>query len=168
MPDDQQNPGNDSQKLWDDADFDSAKAKSLVTNLRADIAKLKEDQAALVAERDGIQEKLDGANTTIEELQATVSLTDSRVQEKEAVLLGIQTLREKEDLLEDSGLPRSYAKYVQGEDSDSWKTAVAELAELRGAGQSTFKQDPAQAPNPPAPPTRDDVARTVFSSLDNN
>lgn len=167
MPDDQQNAGDDAQELWDDADFDSAKAKSLVKNLRADITKLKEDQAALVAERDGIQGKLDGANTTIEELQATVSLTDSRVQEKEAELLGIQTLRQKEDLLEDSGLPRSYAKYVQGEDKDSWKAAVTELAELRGAGQSTFKQDPAQAPNEPTPPTRADVARTVFSSLDN-
>ncbi|UEJ82648.1 hypothetical protein Bra3105_17745 [Brachybacterium halotolerans subsp. kimchii] len=152
----------DQQKPWgDDSEFDAEKAWTLIQNLRGDVDRLKADKTALAQERDDAVKARDESTKTVEELQATVQLTDDAVKSKESELSELATIRAKENLLIDAGLPRKYAPQVVGDDEEAWKNAVQSLAELRGETPQERRLDPAQAADP-AEPSADAVAKQFF------
>lgn len=151
----------EQQKPWEDGEFDAEKAWTLIQNLRGDVDRLKADKAALAQERDETAKARDEATKTVEELQATVQLTDDAVKSKESELSELSTIRTKENLLIDAGLPRKYAPQVVGDDEEAWKNAVQSLAELRGEAPQERRLDPAQAADP-AEPSADAVAKQFF------
>ena len=58
-------PTEDSQKPWEDEEFDAEKAWTLIQNLRGDIRTLKADKANLTAERDTAQQESTQRQTRI-------------------------------------------------------------------------------------------------------
>lgn len=135
-----------------DEDFDAEKAKTLVKNLREDIAKLKADKQTLANERDSALADVETAEaefgtlkTQYDELQANF---DAQVNE----VNNLSSLRTKENMLIEAGLPRDYTKFVIGDTEDEWSEAVKNLIELRGESKQEDAQerrpDPAQAATP--------------------
>lgn len=140
-----------------DEDFNPEKAWNLITNLRDEVGSLKTAR----------QEALDQVSereASIEELKATVQLTDDSVKQYQDELNGLKTTRAKEELLEQGGLPRNLSRYVIGEDEEAWKASVEELATLRG--KPAHQPDPSQSDGAtPAPPSRDEQARSFFDNI---
>ncbi|PWH05200.1 hypothetical protein DEO23_14055 [Brachybacterium endophyticum] len=152
----------DQQKPWgDDENFDAEKAWTLIQNLRGDVDRLKADKTSLTQERDDAVKDRDESAKKVEELQATVQLTDDTVKSKEQEYAELSTIRTKENLLIDAGLPRKYAPQVVGDDEEAWKSSVQSLAELRGEAPQERRLDPAQAADP-AEPSADAAAREFF------
>lgn len=154
----------DQQKPWgDDSEFDAEKAWNLIQNLRGEVATLKESKQQLATERDEANTKASEAAAKAEELKATVQLTDDAVKDREQQYASLSTLRTKENLLIDAGLPRDLAPSVVGDDEDAWKTTVERLSSLRGEASQERRPDPAQV----AAPEIDDrtlIANQLFGS----
>lgn len=129
-------------------EFNPEKAWSLIQGLRADKEQLQAAKDSLTQERDTALGELGQRDKTIEELQATVQLTDDVVKSKEKDYSDLSTLRAKENLLIDAGLPRKYVSQVIGDDDEAWKTSVNDLLELRGPVAQERHPDPAQAAEP--------------------
>lgn len=142
-------------------EFNPEKAWNLIQGLRADKDQLQAAKDSLTQERDTALGELGQRDTTIEELKATVQLTDDTVKTKESELSEVNTLRTKENLLIDAGLPRKFAAQVIGDDDESWKTSVNDLLELRGGAAQDRRPDPAQAA-PDKPADGDQAARNFF------
>lgn len=151
----------DQQKPWEDGEFDAEKAWTLIVNLRGDVDRLKADKQSITQERDDAAKARDESAKAVEELQATVQLTDDAVKAKEGEFSELTTLRTKENLLIDAGLPRKYAPQVVGDDEEAWTTSVQNLKELRGETSQERRPDPAQAADP-AEPSADAVAKQFF------
>lgn len=153
---------NDQQKPWgDDTEFDAEKAWTLIQNLRGDNERLKSSAATVAEERDSALAEVKAHAGKVEELQATVQLTDDSVKAKEQEYASLNVLRSKENLLIDAGLPRKYAAQVIGDDEAAWNDSVNALAELRGAGSQERRPDPAQVAEP-AEPSDDAQAKQFF------
>ncbi len=140
-----------------DEDFNPEKAWALIQELRAqkndpeahqEFQRLKDENAVLKDERDNALGQVGQKEKTIEELQATVQLTDDTVKTRESELSEFNTLRTKENLLIDAGLPRKFASQVVGDDEDAWNDSVQNLVELRGGASQERRPDPAQAAEP--------------------
>ena len=129
-------------------DFNPEKAWNLIQALRADKEQLQAARDTLTQERDTALAQVGEKAKAIEELQATVQLTDDTVKTKESELYTLNTLRTKENLLIDAGLPRKYASQVVGDDEEAWKSSVDSLVELRGPATQDRRPDPAQAAEP--------------------
>lgn len=138
----------------DDENFDAEKAWSLIQNLR-------KDKEALTKERDEALGKIGAKDEQIEELQATVQLTDDTVKEKEKENAELSELRTKEGLLYDAGLDRKYVHQVVGDDEDAWQSSVQNLLELRGKAAQDSAPNPAQAAGSPEP-SLDETANNFF------
>lgn len=140
-----------------DEDFNPEKAWNLITNLRDEVGTLK-------TARQEALDQVSARDASIEELRATVQLTDDSVKQYQDELNGLKVTRAKEDLLEQGGLPRSLSRYVIGEDEEAWKASVEDLASLRG--KHGHQPDPSQSDGAdPAPPSRDDQARSFFDNI---
>lgn len=152
----------DQQKPWgDDSEFDAEKAWTLIQNLRGDNERLKQANTSVTEERDGALAEVKAHAGKVDELQATVQLTDDSVKAKEQEFSELSVLRSKENLLIDAGLPRKYAAQVIGDDEAAWSESVNALSELRGAGSQERRPDPAQVAEP-AEPSADAVAAQFF------
>lgn len=143
---------------WGSAeDFNPEKAWNLITNLRDEVGSLK-------TARQEALDQVSARDASIEELKATVQLTDDSVKQYQDELHGIKVTRAKEDLLEQGGLPRNLSRYVIGEDEEAWKASIGELAALRG--KSVPQPDPSQSDGAtPTPPSRDEQARSFFDNI---
>mgnify|MGYP006968054725 FL=1 len=85
-------------------------------------------------------------------------------EQRRAELEQVSTLRTKEALLVDAGLPRDLADLVVGSDEDALKTSVERLAALRGPGVAQDRRpDPAQAASVETDP-RAALAEQIFGS----
>ena len=85
-------------------------------------------------------------------------------EQRRAELEQVSTLRAKEALLVDAGLPRDLADLVSGSDEDALKTSVERLAALRGPGAAQDRRpDPAQAASVETDP-RAALAEQIFGS----
>lgn len=144
-----------------DAEFDAEKAWTLIQNLRGDVDRLKAEKATLAQERDTALGELGQRDKTIEELKATVQLTDDTAKAREQELSQLTTLRAKENLLIDAGLPRDLAPSVVGDDEEAWKSTVERFAALRGEAAQERRPNPAQAATSPAP-SADEAAKSFF------
>jgi len=148
-------------KPWgDDSEFDAEKAWTLIQNLRGDLDRAKADKQSVAQERDAAIAERDAGVKAVEELRATVQLTDDLVKEKEREFSELSTLRTKENLLIDAGLPRKYAPQVIGDDEAAWNDSVKSLVELRGEAGQERRPDPAQVAAPEE--SADDAARGFF------
>lgn len=128
-----------------DGDFDAGRAKTLIANLRDDLATAKEKYRTRDAEYEAIKAEL---NT------ATERYTDSQSK-----LEALETLREKEVVLDKAGLTRDLADVLQG-DKDDWQRTIDLLS--TATQKHTLKPDPAQQPATPPKPSDDDIARALF------
>ena len=147
----------DQQKPWgDDENFDADKAWTLIQNLRAERDQAKADRDALTRERDTL-----AARTS--DLEAAAQSKDAALAEKDRELLAANTLRAKENLLVDAGLPRDLASNVVGDDEEAWKNDVQRFAALRGEVRQERTPDPAQAAAPQID-ERTALANRIFGS----
>ncbi|WP_346843741.1 hypothetical protein [uncultured Rothia sp.] len=131
----------------DGEEFNAEVAKNLILNLRNDKSQL---QAKLNEANDSLESRnkeLAKATETIEEQKATLSLANEDITSKESKLAEIETLRTKEHLLIDKGLPLNLVKFVPDGDEETMTSAVADLLELRGTPTSVGV-DPAQVAEP--------------------
>ena len=152
----------------DDANFDASKAWSLIQNLRAEVDGLKTAKTALVAERDDAlakaQDEADALARVRAESEQAVKDAQEVADQRRAELEQVSTLRTKEALLVDAGLPRDLADLVNGSDEDALKTSVERLAALRGPGAAQDRRpDPAQAASVETDP-RAALAEQIFGS----
>ena len=144
---------NQTPPWGDDANFDASKAWSLIQNLRAEVDGLKTAKTALTAERDDALAKVQAESDAQED-----------AEQRRAELEQVSTLRTKEALLVDAGLPRDLADLVNGSDEDALKTSVERLAALRGPGAAQDRRpDPAQAASVETDP-RAALAEQIFGS----
>ena len=157
-------PTDDSKKPWEDGEFDEEKAWTLIQNLRGDIRTLKADKEALVSERDTAQAESAQRQTKIDEMQATVQLADDTIAEKDKDLNDLKTLRAKENLLIDEGLPRSLAENIPGDDEEAWAAQIEKFtSSFKTRERQERTPDPAQAADP-AIDERLEMANQVFGS----
>lgn len=139
-----QGTGSDQdRKPWgDDSEFDPQKAWTLIQNLRAEIAEGKTKHQDQIAAKDA---ELSAKLEEIETIKASVQSSADALAAKEAELTALQTLRTKENLLLDAGIPATFAANITGDDEEAWKADIARLAELRGGAPQNYTPDPAQA-----------------------
>ena len=159
---------NQTPPWGDDANFDASKAWSLIQNLRAEVDGLKTAKTALAAERDDAlakaQDEADALARVRVESEQAVKDAQEAAEQRRAELEQVSTLRTKEALLVDAGLPRDLADLVNGSDEDALKTSVERLAALRGPGVAQDRRpDPAQAASVETDP-RAALAEQIFGS----
>lgn len=135
------------------------KQSSVIADLQAKIQ-------ALTAERDEAVKKADTSATELEETKAALQLSEEAAKTAEAEHAELSTLRSKEGLLLDAGLPRTLAANLVGETEDDWKASVETFTSLRGESKDTTpekKPDPAQSSDlNNTTPTEDAVAKAFF------
>lgn len=157
-------PTDDNQKPWEDGEFDAEKAWTLIQNLRGDVKALKADKEQLISERDTAQAESAQRQTKIDEMQATVQLADDTIAEKDKDLNGLKTLRAKENLLIDEGLPRSLAENIPGDDEEAWAAQIEKFtSSFKTRERQERTPDPAQAAEP-AVDERLALANQVFGT----
>lgn len=157
-------PTDDSKKPWEDGEFDEEKAWTLIQNLRGDVKALKADKEQLITERDNAQAESAQRQTKIDEMQATVQLADDTIAEKDKDLTDLQTLRAKENLLIEEGLPRSLAENIPGDDEEAWAAQIEKFtSSLKTRERQARTPDPAQAAEP-AVDERLALANQVFGT----
>lgn len=157
-------PTEDSQKPWEDGEFDAEKAWTLIQNLRGDIRTLKADKEQLTAERDTAQAESTQRQTRIEQLEAEAIAANDTIAEKDKDLTDLQTLRAKENLLIEEGLPRSLAENIPGDDEEAWKAQIEKFtSSLKTRERQARTPDPAQAAEP-AVDERLALANQVFGT----
>lgn len=157
-------PTDDQTKPWEDNEFDAEKAWTLVQNLRNDIKTLKADKANLTAERETAQTESTQRQTRIEQLEAEASAANDTLSAKDKDLTDLQTLRAKENLLIEEGLPISLAENIPGDDEDAWKAQIEKFSgSLKTRERQARTPDPAQAADP-AIDERLAMANQVFGS----
>lgn len=143
--------------------FDAEKAKALILNLRQDKHTLQERVSGLETERDTALTERDGLQTQVDEQAATLQLANDDITDRESKYQQLESLRVKENLLSDKGIPRSYATYIPDGDEEAITSAVEEFASLRGQGSVSTQPDPAQVAEPPAD-ERAALAQQVFGN----
>lgn len=129
-----------------DGDFDAERAKTLIANLRGDLADVKEKYKAKDTEFAALKAELDTAN--------------KRYADVEGKFKDLTTLREKEAVLDKAGLTRDLANVLQGDKGD-WKKTI-DLLKAATAQKNPLKPDPAQQQATPPKPSDDDIARALF------
>lgn len=134
----------DHKELWKDSEFDSDRAKRLVTNLRDEIAELKQELSEYKTTATTATERvktLEEENTSFKEQLAT---RDKELQESV-----------KKNLLSARGLPTNLISALAGESEEDWTEMADMLASLRGesgAGKDDgYKPDPVQSAKDSAP-----------------
>ena len=154
----------DQQKPWgDNENFDADKAWTLIQNLRAERDQAKADRTAALTERDALARERDALNGRVAEFEADVQAKADALASKDREIADALTLRAKENLLIDAGLPRSLAPSVVGDDEAAWQNTVQQFAQLRGDVRQERTPDPAQAANTTTP--SEDAAAKAFFGL---
>ena len=120
-----------------------AEARKWEDRSKANHAELEQARSALAAAEDAARRAQEQAG----ELEARVS------QES--------TLRVKEHLLMDAGLPRDLASNIVGDDEEAWRGSVERFAALRAPSEPVRTQNPAQS-GQSATPSDDEVGRAFF------
>lgn len=151
----------DQQKPWgSDEEFDAEKAWTLIRNLREDVRQAKADKDAVVQERDAVVRERDQAVTRVAEFEQAGSVAADEKKAVEDQLRDERTLRAKEHLLVDAGLPRDLAQNLTG-DEEAWKNTVERFVALRGEVTQDRRPDPAQAAAPQLD-EREVLAKSIF------
>nr|WP_294163752.1 hypothetical protein [uncultured Corynebacterium sp.] len=165
--DSNQQEENTSTPPWgSDDDFNPEKAWSLIQNLRSEKTELQNKMTTLNNEHSATLSTLSERDTSIEELKASLELSEEAAKQAEAEHQQLAALRTKEHLLANAGIPASYAGNVTGETEDDWAESVAQLAQLNAnanqAPTPTPKPDPAQAANEPVVDENAELASFIF------
>ena len=158
---------NTSTPPWgSDEDFNPEKAWSLIQNLRSEKTELQNKMTTLNNEHSATLSTLSERDASIEELQASLELSEEAAKQAEAEHQQLAALRTKENLLTNAGIPASYAGNVTGDTEDDWAESVAQLAQLTANAKHestpTPKPDPAQAANEPVVDENTELANMIF------
>lgn len=138
-----------TQMPWEKegGEFNAEVAKNLILNLRNDKTQLQSKLAEANEALSSRTKELDQANETIEEQKATLSLANDDLSAKDEKLSELESLRSKEHLLIDKGLPLNLVRFIPSGDEDAMTSAVDDLLALRGTAPSGVV-DPAQVATP--------------------
>lgn len=130
-------PNDEAKPPWerDGEEFNPEKAWSLIQNLRNDLADAKTHRHQAATERDKSAAKTQELSDLVDELKANLQLSEDANNALQGDYDALTTLRIKEQILDEVGLPRKYAGNLSGDDEDAWRTSADELAELRGQGK---------------------------------
>lgn len=158
---------NTSTPPWgSDEDFNPEKAWNLIQNLRSEKADLQNKMTTLNNEHSATLSTLSERDASIEELQASLELSEEAAKQAEAEHQQLAALRTKENLLLNAGIPASYAGNVTGETEDDWAESVTQLAQLtanvKQESTPTPKPDPAQAATEPVVDDNTELANMIF------
>lgn len=147
---------------WGSAeDFNPEKAWSLIQNLRSDLDSAKAARASASTEAEAKAAELEKVRAEHDEF---VKSAEASIAERAAEVEKINTLRSKELMLADAGLPRDYVDMVHGDSEDDIKTSVQRLSALRGTGETQDRRpDPAQVAEPVVD-RREEAARQFFGA----
>jgi len=157
----------DEQKPWEKngEPFNEETAWNLIQNLRAEKQELQTKNSSLTEERDAIAKQRDEYSTTVEEQKATLQLANDDLAERQKNYEQLETLRTKENLLVEQGLPRDFASYIPDGDEETMTSAVEKFASLRGTETASAPPNPAQVAEPAQDP--DAEAAAFFEGLMN-
>lgn len=157
----------DDQKPWDKngEEFDAEKAWNLIQNLRAEKQELQTKNSALVDERDAIAKQRDEYSTAVEEQKATLQLANDDLAERQRSYEQLESLRTKENLLVEKGLPRDLASFIPDGDETDMTSVVEKFASLRQTENASAPPNPAQVAEPAPDP--DAEAAAFFEGLMN-
>lgn len=148
-------PENTNPPWGSDEDFNPEKAWTLIQNLRAEVRETKATAESAVTERDNYASQ-------IEELQATVQLTDDTAKEYEGNLAKEQFGRKFDRLAYERNIPLDIASTISAETEEDAIAKLDSLAEWRGKQEPQARTpDPAQVAEPTGP-NADDVGREFF------
>lgn len=149
-----------------DENFNPEQAWNLIQNLRSEKSDLRTKLAELNSEHSTTLSTLSERDASIEELKASLELSEENAKQAEADHQKLAALRTKENLLAKAGIPASYAGNVTGETEDDWAESVALLAQLTASAKSapTPKPDPAQAANEPVVDKNAELIDILFNS----
>lgn len=150
-------PENNAPPWGSNEDFNPEKAWTLIQNLRSENADLKTARETAVNEL-----KAEHA-AQLEELQATVQLTDDTAKQYEADLAKERFGRTFDRLAIEREIPLNIASTVSAETEEEAITKLDALAEWRKSqGQTQERRpDPAQAAEP-ATDEREALAKQIF------
>lgn len=158
-PQDPKSPeGESNQRPWEDGEFDAEKAWTLIQNLRS-------DKTTLASERDAALSEVATRDSRITELESEVQTRTADADSARDELGKLTTVRTKESLLAEAGLPLTLAQNVIGDDEDALKASVDALVALRDSvsASQARRPDPAQSADNPEP-SKTEKAAELFEA----
>lgn len=162
-------PADESKPPWGDeeANFDAARAWTLIQNLRTEKATLKTQLDTAVADKDAEITRLTGeltdAQSSLTDATTKVTTLEGQLGEKDGTIATKDAVITKHQLLSAAGLDLDYADQVVGDDDTAWKASVTKLQKLAGSS-GTSVPDPVQvaAGQGQQAPASDDAEAKAF------